>query len=82
MSDKIIITKDGQSKQLKEFLARVKNREETMHTRLKAFSCLGNWFRHVSGMEDKMKLHGECVTAITVMVQYDFENGRPPFSVR
>ena len=62
-----VITKDGQSKQLKEFLARVKNREQTLHTRLKAFSCLENWFGHGSGTEDKMKLHGECVTAITVM---------------
>jgi hypothetical protein len=80
--DKIIISNNDRSKGLKEFLARVKNREETMHSRLKAFNVLGNRFRHGHGTDTKLELHGDCVVAVTVMVQYDFENGRPPFQVR
>ena len=28
------------------------------------------------------ELHGICVAAITVVTQYDFDNGRPPFQIR
>jgi hypothetical protein len=80
--DKIITTKDHHSKELKEFIARVKNRQESLHIRLKAFNLLGNRFRHGKSTEDKMELHGICTAAITVIVQYDFETGRPPFQVR
>ena len=80
--DKIITTKDYHSKDLKEFIARVKNRQESLHIRLKAFNLLGNRFRHGNSTKNKMELHGICTAAITVIVQYDFETGRPPFQVR
>ncbi|KAL7541847.1 hypothetical protein ACHAWF_007034 [Thalassiosira exigua] len=81
-SDKILTTKPGQSKELGEFLARAKNREETLHTRFKSWNILSNRFRHGKGTQKKKDLHGQCVTAIAVITQYDYENGRPPFEVR
>ena len=42
--DKIVFTKLHHSSQFKEFLARVKNREETLHTRLKSFHVLEQRF--------------------------------------
>jgi hypothetical protein len=78
--DKIVCTKPFHSSEFKEFLARVKNREETLHTRLKSFNVLGGRFRHGKNTEDKMALHGVCVEGIAVMVQYDYDK-RPPFQV-
>lgn len=80
--DKVVTTKTYQSKDFKEFLARVKNRQESLHIRLQAFNVLENRFRHGKSTEDKKELHGLCVSAILVMVQYDFETTRPPFMVR
>ena len=80
--NKIVTTKECHSRAFKEFLARVKNRQESLFIRLKSFNILSNRFRHGKNTRDKMKLHGLVVGAITVIVQYDFENGRPLFSVR
>ena len=80
--DKVVTTKTHHSKGFKEFLARVKNRQESLHIRLQAFNILENRFRHGKSTEDKKELHGLCVSAIIVMVQYDFETTRPPFMVR
>ena len=79
--DKIVTTKDEHSAEYKEFLARAKNRQETFHWRLKAFNILGNRFRHGKDTEDRMKLHKMAVDAIAVIIQYDYENGHPPFDV-
>jgi len=78
---KIVCTNSFHRSDFKEFLARVKNREETLHTRLKSFKILENRFRHGRDTEEKMALHGACVEGIAVMVQYDYEK-RPPFQVR
>ncbi|KAL7533034.1 hypothetical protein ACHAXR_006065, partial [Thalassiosira sp. AJA248-18] len=39
---KIVVTKDEHSPDFKEFMARVKNRQETFHWRLKSFNILGH----------------------------------------
>ena len=78
----IITTQPGQTKALHEFLKRVKQREETLHTRFKSYNILEHRFRHGKTTELKMELHGICVSAITVITQYDFDNGRPPFQIR
>ena len=44
--EKVVMTKDEHSSEFKEFLARVKNRQETFHMRLKSFNILGHRFRH------------------------------------
>ena len=74
-------SRTGLPEELKEFLDRVKNREETLHARLKSWGILRNRFRFGKGTTGKMDLHGKVVKAITVMTQYDFETGRPPFQV-
>ena len=65
----------------KEFLARCKNRQETFHWRLKAFNILGGRFRHGTSVEHRMELHRMAVDAIVGVIQYDNENGHPPFDV-
>ena len=75
--EKVTITWHGQSNELKQFLVRSKNRQESMHTRLKSFNCLCRRFRHRKSTQNKMDLHTMCVEAVCVIVQYDTENGSP-----
>lgn len=75
------MTESGQSPELKEFLARSKNRGETFHGRLKAFNILGGRFRHGTSVEKRMELHRMAVDAVVGIIQYDYENGHPPFDV-
>ena len=81
MPEKVTITRDGQSKDLKQFLGRAKNRQESLHTRLKSFNCLYHRFRHGKSTQNKMELHKMCVEAVCVIVQYDMENGSPIFDL-
>ena len=79
---KVTVAKYHQSRELKEWLGRVKNRHETLHTRLKSYCILKNRFRHgKKGTQSKIDEHTSAVEAVLVMTQYDFENGHPPFSV-
>ena len=78
---KIVVTKDEQSDEFKNFLARAKNRQETFHWRLKSFNILGYRFRHGVSPRERMRLHKMVVEAVTGIVQYDYENGHPPFEV-
>ena len=79
--DKIVMTKEEQAEDFKEFLARCKNRQETFHWRLKACNILGGRFRHGTSVEHRMELHRMVVDAIVGVIQYDYENGHPPFDV-
>ena len=81
MPEKVTITRDGQSDDLKQFLGRAKNRQESLHTRLKSFNCLYHRFRHGKSTQNKMELHKMCVEAVCVIVQYDMENGSPIFDL-
>jgi len=78
---KIIVTKDQHSSEFKEFMARIKNRQETFHWRLKAFNILGNRFRHGVNTTERMRLHEMAVWAVAGIIQYDYDNGHPPFDV-
>ena len=78
---KIVVTKNEQSDELKQLLARAKNRQETFHWRLKAFNILGHRFRHGVSPRKRMRLHTMAVEAVTGIVQYDYDNGHPPFEV-
>ena len=77
--DKMIIYRQEHSAEFKKFLGRVKNRQETLHSRLKSFNVLKNRFRHGQGTASKMSFHKICVEAVCVLVQYLFENGHPIF---
>lgn len=78
---KVVTTKDEQSSEFKEFLARAKNRQETFHTRLKSFNVLGTRFRHGVDPDDRMRLHKMAVLAVTGIIQTDYLNGHPPFDI-
>jgi len=75
------MTKDEHSSEHKEYLARAKNRKETFHWRLKSFNILGHRFRHGTSTEERMELHKMVVELVSGIVQYDYENGHPPFNV-
>lgn len=81
MPEKVTITKGGQSKDLKGFLGRAKNRQESIHTRFKSFNVLSGCFRHGQSTKSKLDLHKMCVEAVCVIVQYDMENGNPIFDM-
>ena len=76
-----MVAKDEHSLELKEFIARAKNRQETFHWRLKAFNILGGRFRHGVNTNDRMCLHKMAVEAVAGIIQYDYENGYPPFDI-
>jgi len=76
-----VVAKDGHSSELKEFIARAKNRQETFHWRLKAFNILGGRFRHGVNTNHRMCLHKMAVEAVAGIIQYDYENGHPPFDI-
>ena len=80
--DKVTISRGGHSKELKQWLGRAKNRQESLHSRLKSFNILGHRFCHGrKGTQDKLNLHQTCVEAVSVLVQYDMECGSPIFDV-
>ena len=81
MPEKVTVTRDGQSRDFQKFLGRAKNRQESLHSRLKAFRVLGCRFRHGKGTKNKLELHKICVEAVCVIVQYDMECGNPIFDL-
>ena len=78
---KMVCTRESHSKEFKKFLARAKSRQESLYTRMTYFKILVEAFRHGAGTKDKMERHNAVVEAICVMIQYDFEHGRPPFEL-
>ena len=62
---KIVTSGKGQSRELEEFISRVKNRQETLHWRLKLFRALSDRFYHGrnGGTDDKMAYHKTVVEA-------------------
>ena len=78
---KLVVAKDEHPPELRYFIARAKNRQETFHTRLKSFNILGHRFCHGSNTDDTMRLHKIAVYAVSTIIQYDYENGHPPFDI-
>jgi hypothetical protein len=58
---KISTTVAEHSRDVKEFFARAKSRQETFNTRLKFFNVLSGCFRHGKGAKQKLELHKTCV---------------------
>ena len=79
--DKVVLEKAEHPPYVKSFLSRAKNRQETFHSRLKNFNILGHRFRHKGGVDKKMRKHEMAVRAVACIIQYDYENGHPPFDV-
>jgi hypothetical protein len=92
---KVSTTSAGDSKEVKNFKARVKSRHETFNARIKAFKILSTPYRHGYGpLKDEeregeeaahntgaLKSHSRAFRSVCVAVQYDLENGHPLFEV-
>ncbi|KAL7544298.1 hypothetical protein ACHAWF_007685 [Thalassiosira exigua] len=77
-----ITTKSRQHpKEMRDWISRVLARQETLHTRLKSFNIVGHRFRHGNSTEKRYELHKMALDAVSVIIQYDYENGHPPFDV-
>ena len=79
--NKIMMATDEMTKEMKGYIGRAKARQETFNGRLKGtFNIRGHRFRHnQKSAEETMKLHQSVVHACAVLIQYDYENGHPPF---
>ncbi len=73
--DKVIIYWQEHSMEFKKFIGRARNRQETLHTRIKPFNVLKARFRHGQGTKSKMVYHKICMEAACVLVQCSFANG-------
>jgi hypothetical protein len=73
--NKVTITREGQTKELKKYLARVKSRHETFNARIKSFRVLDVAFRHGFAQ------HQQCFEAVCILVQYDVESGHGLYDV-
>ena len=79
--EKVVLAKDEHSPEFREFMARAKNRHETCNWRFKCFNILDGRFRHGKNTQHRLDLHEMVVEAVAGIVQYDYENGHPPFDV-
>lgn len=79
--EKISTSMEEQQSTTKEFFARAKSRQETLHSRMKFFKILDGRFRHGKGSEEKMKYHKTCFEAVLILVQYGLENVHPLFEI-
>ena len=68
--EKVTCVRNGQSKEVKEFLNRALARQENYHERLATYKVLSCTFRH---NKDKMSQHKMCAESVAVIVQYDLK---------
>ena len=66
---KILITRNEQPRDLKIWIGCVKACQEVLHKCLKSFNILDQ------------DLHQMAVEVVCIVIQYDYENGNPPFEV-
>ena len=77
----IVVMRDEHSKEFKKFLARVNSRQETFFKGLKDWKILRGRFTYGNTTKVRVQLRKMAVEAITVICQYDYKNGHPPFEV-
>lgn len=73
--NKVSITRENHSDDVKEYFGRVKSRHETFNARLKGFKALDTAFRH--GFHQ----HKQVFESVCIAVQYDIETGHGLFQV-
>ena len=78
---KITVRSREHPKEMRAWIGQVLARQESHHTNLKNFNILGHRFRHGKSTEHKRSLHKMAVEAVSVILQYHYENGNPPFDV-
>jgi hypothetical protein len=75
------VWRDEHSRKYKKFIAWVSSRQETFFIGLKDWRILKHHFAFGRGTKERVDMHKMVVEAITVIRQYDYENGHPPFEV-
>lgn len=65
--DKLAISRNDHSAEVKKFFGRVKARQETFNGRIKSFNILENRFRH------GFTQHKQCFESVCILVQYDIK---------
>ena len=73
LNERMAVHRDGHSKEMTNFINRVRARQESFYNRLKTFGILSN-FR---GNWNKKGQHQMFFEGCAVLVQYDMENGHP-----
>ena len=73
LPEKVTVKRPGHTVQVFRFLDRAQNRQESYHSRLKAYKILTDRFRHGTSSQDKMDLHKMAVEAVAVIVDYDMK---------
>ncbi len=73
--------RDEHTQKYKKFLARVCSCQETFFKGLKDWRILRHHFAYGKGTKERTEMHKMVVEAISVICQYDYENGHPPFEV-
>ena len=71
----VSVTRENDSKEVKELKARAKSRHETFNARIKSYTILDTVFRH------PISLHQTVFESVCVLTQYDIENGHGLFEV-
>ena len=78
--EKVTVKRDGQDRDVFDFIDRAQNRQEAYHGRLDAYAILRHRFRHGSSTEKKMELHNLCVEALMVFLHFDLHH-RPLWEI-
>ncbi len=78
--EKVTVKRDGQDRDVFDFIDRAQNRQEAYHGRLDAYAILRHRFRHGSSTEKKMELHNLCVEALMVVLHFDLHH-RPLWEI-
>jgi hypothetical protein len=78
---RIVVWRDEHTQKYKKSLARVCSRQETFFKGLKDWRILKHHFAYGRGAKERTEMHKMMVEAITVIHQYDYKNGHPPFEV-
>jgi hypothetical protein len=74
-SDKVSITREGHSDNIRKYCGQVKSRHKTLNSCLKGFKVLDTAFRH--GFHQ----HKHVFESVCIAMQYDIENGHGLFEV-
>lgn len=71
MPEKVLVRREGHSKETTDFINAALARQENYHSRLKSYDILRCRFRHGKSTENKMVLHKMATEMVAVIVQYD-----------
>jgi hypothetical protein len=72
--EKVTVKRNGQEKDVIDFIDRAQNRQESYHSRLDSYAILRHRFRHGTSSQNKLDLHNMCVEALMVVLHFDLQH--------